>query len=105
MRAPAGLGPQSLGEALRLLRYRARTSREGLAKLGGISTGAISNYENDACMPSASTLRRLAVALSALLGSTPAQLWDQLGEALDTFDGHGGTVSAQNDEEDCQDVD
>ena len=48
-----GLGPESAGEALRLLRYRAKLSRDDLATLVGVSAGAISNYENDVSAPSA----------------------------------------------------
>lgn len=77
------LGPQTLGEALRLLRHRAKVGRDHLARLVDISAGAISNYENDVSMPAASTLRRLVVALAGLLGCSPSELWDQMGQILD----------------------
>ena len=79
----AGLAPQSLGEALRLLRHRTRTSRDELSRLAKLSTGAISNYENEVSSPSARALRRLAVALAGLMGTGVAPLWEQLGQVLD----------------------
>jgi transcriptional regulator with XRE-family HTH domain len=77
------LTPLSLGESLRLLRHRAKIGRDQLAKLVGVSTGAISNYENDVSMPAASTLRRLSAAFGQLLGCPPAELWGQFGQILD----------------------
>ena len=82
---PTVVGPQSIGEALRLLRHRARTSRDQLAAKAGVSTGAISNYENDVSVPPAPTLRRMCRVLAELLGQSPAELWDQIGTLLDHF--------------------
>lgn len=82
------LGPESLGEALRMLRHRTRANRDDLARASGVSTGAISNYENDVSTPSAPTLRRVAHALAPLLGVQPRDLWEQLGEILDMQDRH-----------------
>ena len=81
--AAVTLGPQSLGEALRMLRHRTRLNRDEMARSAGISAGAVSNYENDVSTPSAATLRRVAHALAPLLGCPPAELWEQLGEILD----------------------
>jgi len=78
------LGPDSIGEALRLLRHRARLSRDALAQHAGVSAGAISNYENDVSAPSAMTLRRLTLVLAGLLGNDPVVLWNELGTILDT---------------------
>ena len=78
-----GLGPDSIGEALRLLRHRARLSRDALAQHAGVSAGAISNYENDVSAPSAATLRRLTLVLGGVLGSDPVALWDEMGTILD----------------------
>ena len=86
---PNDLWPRSLGETLRLLRHRARISRDDLAVAAGASSGAISNYENDVSMPSALTLRRLCWALGDALGSPPQQLWEQIGVLLD----HIGTLA------------
>jgi DNA-binding XRE family transcriptional regulator len=83
---PAGLWPQSLGETLRLLRHRARISRDQLAARAGVSAGAVSNYENDVSMPPALTLRRVCSALGTALGRPSAELWEQLGVLLDHFD-------------------
>jgi len=58
------LGPNSIGEALRMLRHRARLTRDALAEGAGVSAGAISNYENDVSAPAAATLRRLARVFS-----------------------------------------
>jgi transcriptional regulator with XRE-family HTH domain len=77
------LGPDSIGEALRLLRHRARLTRDALAKESGVSAGAISNYENDVSAPSAATLRRLALVLAAALETDALELWQQLGDVLD----------------------
>ena len=77
------LGPHSVGEALRMLRHRARLSRDALAVAAGVSAGAISNYENDVSAPTAATLRRLAIVLAQAVDADPAELWDQLGEVLD----------------------
>ena len=78
-----GLGPDSIGEALRLLRHRARLTRDALAQHAGVSAGAISNYENDVSAPSAATLRRLTLVLAALVGNDPIALWDEMGAILD----------------------
>src|SRR5436309_5470553 len=77
------LGPEAAGEALRLLRYRARLSRDDLATLVGVSAGAISNYENDVSAPSAVTLRRMARTFADLLHRDSSELWDRLGALLD----------------------
>ena len=77
------LGPQSAGEALRLLRYRARLSRDDLAALVGVSAGAISNYENDVSAPSAVTLRRMTTTFADLLRRDARDLWDEFGVVLD----------------------
>ena len=77
------LGPQSAGEALRLLRYRTRLSRDDLAELIGVSAGAISNYENDVSAPSAVTLRRITTTFAELLRRDPRVLWDEFGAVLD----------------------
>lgn len=80
---PVDLGPQSLGEALRLLRHRGRCSRDQLAQLAGVSAGAISNYENDVSSPAAHTLRRLCRELAVILDADATSLWEQLGLVLD----------------------
>ncbi len=81
------LGPESLGEALRLLRHRGRCSRDQLAQFAGVSAGAISNYENDVSAPAAHTLRGLCRELAVLLGVDVATLWEQLGLLLDQRSG------------------
>ena len=81
--ASPALGPQSLGEALRLLRHRIRWSRDDLARAAGVSAGAISNYENDVSTPPAPTLRRITLALAESMAVESAQLWDQLGRLMD----------------------
>jgi len=83
---PTVLGPQSLGEALRMLRHRARTSRDQLASAAGVSAGAISNYENDNSVPPAPTLRKVCRVLAASLDWPPADLWAQMGLLIDQFD-------------------
>lgn len=77
------LGPDTIGEVLRLLRHRARCSRDQLAAAAGVSAGAVSNYENDVSTPSALTLRRIAVVLAEQVGSDPDQLWLELGQVMD----------------------
>src|SRR5438874_8103342 len=77
------LGPGSVGEAIRLLRHRARLTRDALASAVGVSAGAISNYENDISAPPAATLRRLAVVFAEVLDADPSELWEQLGDILD----------------------
>ena len=77
------LGPDSIGEALRMLRHRARLTRDALAEGAGVSAGAISNYENDVSAPAAATLRRLARVFSVALETDASALWEQLGEVLD----------------------
>jgi transcriptional regulator with XRE-family HTH domain len=81
--ADVGLGPESAGEALRLLRYRAKLSRDDLATLVGVSAGAISNYENDVSAPSAVTLRRISRIMAEVLHRDSGELWDQFGALLD----------------------
>jgi transcriptional regulator with XRE-family HTH domain len=77
------LGPQTVGEALRVLRHRARASRDQLARATGLSAGAVSNYENGVSVPPAPALRRLCRALATLLEVDLDLLWAQLGEVLD----------------------
>lgn len=86
---PVTLGPQSLGEALRLLRHRTRLSRDELARAAGVSAGAISNYENDVSTPPAPTLRRVAGALADLMDVDLSVLWEQLGEIMDAATAEG----------------
>ena len=86
--AETTLGPQSIGEALRMLRHRTRITRDDLARAAGASAGAISNYENDVSTPLAPTLRRIAHALAPLLGVPPAELWEQFGQIMDAHDPH-----------------
>ena len=83
--APGGqpLGPASIGEAIRLLRHRARLTRDALAERAGVSAGAISNYENDVSAASANTLRRLALVFSETLDIEASELWEQFGSILD----------------------
>lgn len=81
--SPASLEPATLGEALRLLRHRAGLSRDDLAALASVSSGAVSNYENDVSAPSAAALRRISGALASALGVAPAPLWHELGAVID----------------------
>ncbi len=81
--ASLALVANSLGGLLRQLRHDADTSRDVLAKNAGVSTGAISNYENDVSIPPAPVLRRICCALADPLGRTGAGLWADLGEVLD----------------------
>lgn len=75
--------PVSLGEAVRVLRRRSGYSRDQLALEAGVSTGAISNYENGVSVPGAPTLRQIARALSTALGHDVAHVWEELGQLLD----------------------
>lgn len=78
-----GLHPQSLGEALCLLRRRAGLTRSALAAAAGMSGAALATYENDASAPSGVALRRLTRALADCLDCDVAQLWEQFGDLLD----------------------
>lgn len=80
---PPALAPQSLGEALRLLRNRVHLRRDELAQAASVSAGAVSNYENDVSVPSAFALRRITNVLADALGVQPAVLWEQVGLILD----------------------
>ena len=77
------LSPESVGEALRLLRRRARLSRDDLAARTGLSAGAVSNYENDVSAIPAANLRTLIRVLAGVLEVDPDALWRQFGELLD----------------------
>ena len=83
MGRPHYLGPQSLGEALQLLRRRTGVSRNDLAPLVQLSPGALANYENDVSVPSAVALRRLTWVIAERLDCEVSELWEQLGEVLD----------------------
>lgn len=83
---PATLEPATLGEALRLLRHRAALSRDSLASVAALSSGAVSNYENDVSSPSAAALRRLTHALADAVEQDVEALWTQLGALLDESD-------------------
>jgi transcriptional regulator with XRE-family HTH domain len=78
------LGPESVGEALRLLRRRARLSRDELAGRARLSAGAVSNYENDVSAVPATNLRTLIRVLAEELEIDPATVWQEFGELLDT---------------------
>jgi transcriptional regulator with XRE-family HTH domain len=80
------LGPTSVGEALRLLRRRARLSRDELAGRARISAGAVSNYENDVSAPPAASLRRVVSVLAEALDIDRAELWEQFGQLCDAAD-------------------
>ena len=84
-----GLGPETLGEALCLLRRRAGITRNDLAAAAGVSGGALSTYENDASMPSAAVLRRLSRALADCLEVDVTDLWGPFGLLLDSPRGSG----------------
>jgi len=77
------LEPQSLGEAIRLLQFRANLTREELASLAGVSPASMTNYLHDVSSPSVAAFRRIAGALAERLGVNPARLWTELGALLD----------------------
>ena len=79
----SALGPESVGEALRLLRRRARLSRDELAGRAGLSAGAVSNYENDISAVPAANLRTLIRVLAGELAIEAAIVWQEFGELLD----------------------
>jgi transcriptional regulator with XRE-family HTH domain len=79
----SALGPESVGEALRLLRRRARLSRDELAGRAGLSAGAVSNYENDISAVPAANLRTLIRVLAGELAIEPTVVWQEFGELLD----------------------
>ena len=78
-----GLNPETLGEAIRMLRHRAQLTRDALAKLAGVSAGAISNYENDVTAPAAPALRRICEVLATNVDRSGRDLWDQFGRILE----------------------
>jgi transcriptional regulator with XRE-family HTH domain len=77
------LDPQSLGEAIRLLQFRANLTREELASLAGVSPASMTNYLHDVSSPSVAVFRRIAAALAERLGVNPARMWMDLGALLD----------------------
>lgn len=83
MTSPTALGLNQLGDVLRLLRHEAGMSRDSLAQSAAVSTGAISNYENDVSSPPATVLRRICRALAGSLDRPVAELWADLGVVLD----------------------
>lgn len=91
----AKLGPSTIGEALRMLRHRARQNRDQLATAVGVSAGAISNYENDVSTPPAPTLRRITITLATLLGMETWDLWEQLGKIMDATSSADGSPPAR----------
>ncbi len=94
MTSPGVLAVETLGEALRLLQSRAGINRDDMARLVGVSNGAISNYFNGVSAPSASVLRRIANVLGKQLKTNPAVLWIELGHLLDD---RGVGYAAQGD--------
>ena len=80
---PPGSTQDSLGTALKLLRYRTHMTRHTLAGAAGVSAGAIANYENNVSTPSAVDLRRLTGALAKELGRETDELWLHVGTLLD----------------------
>lgn len=98
-RTSDSLMPQSLGEALRMLRRRSHATRDDFARLTGVSAGAVSNYENDVSVPPATTLRRMTTVLADLLGVDPAGLWLEIGGVMDRLEqpaGEAVSVSPQS---------
>src|SRR6266571_5203063 len=77
------IAPQSLGEAIRLLQFRARLTREELASLAGISPASMTNYLYGLSSPSVAVFRRIAAVLAERLGVNPARLWMDLGALLE----------------------
>lgn len=74
---------RTLGEGLRLLIYRASVKQEALASELGVSTASVSAYLNDASLPNAVSLRKLAQFLAQKLDRPADELWSELGELLD----------------------
>jgi len=77
------IAPQSLGEAIRLLQFRARLTRDELASLAGISPASMTNYLYEVSSPSIAVFRRITAALAERLGVNPARLWMDLGALLE----------------------
>src|SRR4051812_49278832 len=77
-----GFRPGSLGESLRLLRYRTHLTRDGLADLTRYTAGSIANWENDVSLPTAVDLRRLTRAFAVQLSRQPQELWDEFAVLL-----------------------
>ena len=77
------IAARTLGEGLRLLLYRAGLKQEVIAAELGVSTASVSAYLNDASLPNAVALRRLAQFLADKLERPAEELWTELGELLD----------------------
>ena len=73
------LKAETLGEAIRLLSYRAGLKQEALAAELGVSSATVSAYLNDASVPSAVVLRRLSNLLAKYLNLASEVLWNELG--------------------------
>lgn len=71
---PDVASPRTLGEALRVLVYRAGMTSASLAEKAGVAAQTISNYFNDNTEPPASVLGRLAGVLADALREDPARL-------------------------------
>jgi transcriptional regulator with XRE-family HTH domain len=74
---------RSVGEALTLLRHRAKLTRDQLADQADVAKGTLSRYENDLTLkPDVRTLRRIAHVLATATGDDDAQVWHDLGDLI-----------------------
>jgi transcriptional regulator with XRE-family HTH domain len=69
------LSAQTLGEALRLLMFRAGLTRDELADASSISTGSLSRYLGDVGVPPSDVLHRIATVLADRLGVGSDRIW------------------------------
>lgn len=77
------LRAETLGEAMRLLSYRAGLKQETLAAELGVSSATVSAYLNDASVPSAVVLRNLSNILAKHLNLRSDTLWGELGQLVE----------------------
>ena len=90
------LEPQSVPQALRLLRSQADLSRDRAAELADVDPRTLSRYESpDAVRIDVVTLRRLIVAYAEQLAIPPEALWRELGDLLDAHVSAARILDAQ----------
>lgn len=78
------LSPHTIGEALHLLRFRARLSRDDVVEGTSVGAGTLSRYENDVTQKlNVTLLRELTTYLAEEADEDPDTVWHEMGVLMD----------------------
>lgn len=82
---PVELAARTVGEALILLRHRARLSRDQVADMAEVAGGTLSRLEKDVGQSSAGILREVVKVLAGATNADYEALWAEIGRLLDDY--------------------